>query len=128
MSNGSTLALVYDLKGPGLEIHYAPQEGTLDVSTGGLWDAFDTRHFTGDAITTTPFVEAQMGQLVTVGLIPETRTGMRMSLTLLLPVGASDSATGAAIVTQEQDIDGRGNVVVRRYEIRTLAGAVSVVE
>jgi hypothetical protein len=120
-------ALVYTLKGHGIEITYKTKERELTVVGDDLRVATDGKLDVEHA------VEQEVGSLVTAVLLPSTRNGTRITLTLLLPrvdlaadqPGAHE-VTGAAIVTNHfENVVGGAPPVLQSYDVRPLRGSVS---
>jgi len=123
-------AVAYDLHGPGIEIKY--HRGDLLVDSDD--DLLKCRSFhRGDGnFSETP---DEIGERITAVLLPSSRAGMRMSLSLILPdVGltgddSSPPATeviGAAIITEQlQHLVGSRPAVLQHYEVLPLTGSVS---
>jgi hypothetical protein len=120
-------ALVYALKGHGIEITYKTKERELTVVSD------DLRVSTDGKLEVERAVEREIGALVTAVLLPSTRNGTRITLTLLLPdvnlaagQTASGEVTGAAIVTQHfENVVGGAPPVLKSYDVRPLRGSAS---
>lgn len=117
--------LSYQLQGAGIEIRY--RDGDLFVDGEGD-HLLEQRHF-GDDLTT---VTTEIGTLIRAVLLPSSRNGTRVTLTLLLPdVNATEDVTecevtGAAIITREfHDLVGGPPTVLQAYDIRPLAGSAT---
>jgi hypothetical protein len=114
---------VYDLKGPGLEITYRRSDGKLDAKI----DESSYEELEAD-LTAAP----ESGIFVNAVLLPSSRNGTRITLTLLLPevkweltrkLSESAEVTGVAVVTDSyRDLVGGPPPVLQKYEARPLEG------
>ena len=114
---------VYELKGPGLEITYRRSDGQVDAKID------ESSYDNLDANLT---VEPEVGILVTAVLLPSSRSGIRMTLALLLPevewqltrtVSEKADVTGVAVVTDiYKEVVGGPPPVLQKYGVRPLEG------
>lgn len=117
----------YDLRGSGIEIKY--QDG--DLSVDGDHHLLRHRHFGADDERPLTVTTTELGHLVTAELLESTRSGTRITLSLLLPQvvltnDATDSeVTGAAIITRQHHDDVNPPPVLHDYEVRPLTGSAS---
>lgn len=113
---------VYDLKGPGLEVTYRRSDGELDARI----DESSYEKLAADLNT------AETGMVVNAILLPSSRNGTRISLTLLLPevkwrltrkLSETAEVTGVAIVADiYKDLVDGPPPVLQKYEARPLEG------
>jgi hypothetical protein len=124
---GSTQAEVYDLTGPGLSVTYR-RSGELAVE-GNEWPWLSDNTLDAD-VTVAP----EIGMFVTAVLLPSSRDGTRVTLTLLLPetnwqpsrVPHRSDVTGVAIITRIfTDVVGGAPPILQAYEVRPLKGTAS---
>jgi hypothetical protein len=112
----------YELRGPGIEVTY--RRGGLTVN--GDASSLQGRHFTDDQLEES---DIGIGHLVTAVLVPITRYGCRIILTLLLPKtdlpegAAGEEVTGAAVITNQNEL--LVVPVLQLYDVRPLTGTVS---
>jgi hypothetical protein len=117
---------IYDLKGPGLEITYRRSDGELDAKI----DESSYEALAAD-LTAAP----EIGIFVNAVLLPSSRNGTRITLTLLLPevkwqltrkLSESAEVTGVAVVTDiyKNLVDGPPPVL-QKYEARPLEGTAT---
>jgi hypothetical protein len=114
---------VYNLKGPGLEITYRRSDGELDAKI----DESSYEKLQAD-LTAAP----EIGISVNSVLLPSSRNGTRITLTLLLPevkwrltrkLSESAEVTGVAVVTDiYKDVVDGPPPVLQKYEARPLEG------
>jgi hypothetical protein len=102
MSEEGTRAEIYDVKGPGIELTYRRSDGKVDINSE---DDSLLRQEDLDVVET---VEPEVGLHLTATLLPSTRAGTRIMLTVLLPEvrwppgteGDSEAITGVATVSE----------------------------
>jgi hypothetical protein len=117
---------IYDLKGPGLEITYRRSDGELDAR-------IDDASY--EALAADLTAAPEIGIFVNAVLLPSSRNGTRITLTLLLPevkwqltrkLSESAEVTGVAVVTDiyKNLVDGPPPVL-QKYEARPLEGTAT---
>jgi hypothetical protein len=117
---------IYDLKGPGLEITYRRSDGELDAR-------IDDASY--EALAADLTAAPEIGIFVNAVLLPSSRNGTRITLTLLLPevkwqltrkLSESAEVTGVAVVTDiyKELVDGPPPVL-QKYEARPLEGTAT---
>jgi hypothetical protein len=124
VADETTQADVYELRGSQTELTYRRSTGELTLRQGSE----DPRTFDTEAT-----VNPEIGILVTAVLIPITRAGLRVTLTLVLPevnleAGSKGSVevNGAAITTSLLGgAVGRSREVLQQYEVDPLQGTAS---
>jgi hypothetical protein len=113
----------YEMKGPGLAITYRRSDGELDAEVdGSSYEKLEAD------LTLAP----EIGVLVSAVLLPSSRNGTRITLTLLLPevkwrltraVSERAEVTGVAIVTDMYaDLVDGPPPTLQKYEARPLEG------
>jgi hypothetical protein len=116
----------YDLKGPGLEITYRRGDGELDAKVDdSSYEALEAD------LTAAP----DSGIFVNAVLLPSSRNGTKVTLTLLLPevkweltrrLSESAEVTGVAVVTDSyKDLVDGPPPVLQKYEARPLEGTAT---
>jgi hypothetical protein len=122
MTDHVTPTATYSLHGDGLELRFAADAHTLDITTTDL-PLPGEREFKADDLTIT---SDGFATLVTACLLPSDRAGIGTFLTLAvsssLPVEDS-GAKGIAIITRRRDT-GSG-VEVLGSEVRVLEGTIT---
>ncbi len=128
MSDEGTRADVYHLKGPGIELTYRRSDGKLDI-TG------DDHLLVHDALEALVTVEPEIGLHLTATLLDSSRSGSRLTLTLLLPEVSwgreasrdPEAVTGVAVVTQsfKNAVGGPPPVLQSHDDVRRLEGTAS---
>ena len=125
MTTQISQATRYTLTGPGLEIEYSPRDGELTV------ESEDWPQVSGETLETTVTEERDIGTLVTAVLLPSSRNGTRVTLTLLLPETEFEvsrapkkaDATGVAVFTSNfKEVVGGPPQVLQKYEALSLEG------
>ena len=117
----------YELEGPGIEITYRRSDGELTITGDELAFSSDNK-FVADAT-----VQPELGLVATAVLLPSSRAGLRITLTLVLPEvslepgsNAATDLTGAAIITSIfKRVVGGPRPVLQSYDVRPLQGAAS---
>ncbi len=117
----------YELKGPGIEITYRRSDGEL-TTMSDEFDLLADGKFVADTA-----VQPEIGILATAVVLPSSRAGLRITLTLLLPevdVEADSKTptevTGGAIITHVfKNVVSRSSPVLQSYEVRPLQGTAS---
>jgi hypothetical protein len=117
----------YELKGPGIEITYRRSDGEVTTRS----DEFDD--LSGGRFVADATVQPDIGILATAVVLPSSRAGLRITLTLLLPEvnleagsQAPTELTGAAIITRvfKRVVSSRPPVL-QRYAVLPLQGTAS---
>jgi hypothetical protein len=116
-------ARVYELKGAGLEITYRRSDGELDAKIDGS---------SYEKLDADLAVEPEIGMLVTAVLLPSSRNGTRVTLTLVLPearweltraLSETAEVTGVAVVTDHyKDLVSGPPPVLQKHRMRPLEG------
>jgi len=117
----------YDLRGPGIEITCNADGLRVDGDDFLL----KQKYFPGKEEGFTRVAD-DVGEMITVVLLPSSRNGTKVTLSVLLPDtdlsgdGAPSEVTGAAIIAQQfhDRVDGPP-AVLQRYETRPLTGSAS---